>query len=75
MPEIAKGGVLLERVGVLRNFAKLTGKHLYQNLFFNKVAGQPFLQSTSGELLLKCLKRKKANENDEQSYFSKKLIV
>ena len=25
--------------GVLRNFAKLTGKHLCQNLFFNKVAG------------------------------------
>ena len=25
--------------GVLRNFAKLTGKHLYQSLFFNKVAG------------------------------------
>ena len=25
--------------GVLRNFAKFTGKHLYQNLFFNKVAG------------------------------------
>ena len=25
--------------GVLRNFAKLTGKHLYQSLFFNEVAG------------------------------------
>ena len=25
--------------GVLRNFAKFTGKHLRQNLFFNKVAG------------------------------------
>ena len=25
--------------GVLRNFAKLTGKHLCQGLFFNKVAG------------------------------------
>ena len=25
--------------GVLRNFAKFTGKHLYQRLFFNKVAG------------------------------------
>ena len=24
--------------GVLRNFAKFTGKHLYQSLFFNKVA-------------------------------------
>ena len=26
---------------VLRNFAKLTGKHLYQILFFNKFAGLP----------------------------------
>ena len=26
-------------VGVLRNFAKFTGKHLCQSLFFNKVAG------------------------------------
>ena len=25
--------------GVLRNFAKFKGKHLYQSLFFNKVAG------------------------------------
>ena len=25
--------------GVLRNFVKFTGKHLCQNLFFNKVAG------------------------------------
>ena len=25
--------------GVLRNFAKVTGKHLCQSLFFNKVAG------------------------------------
>ena len=27
------------RKGVLRNFAKLTGKHLCQSLFFNKVGG------------------------------------
>ena len=27
------------RKGVLRNFAKFTGKHLPQSLFFNKVAG------------------------------------
>ena len=27
------------RKGVLRNFAKSTGKHLCQSLFFNKVAG------------------------------------
>ena len=24
--------------GVLKNFAKFTGKHLWQSLFFNKVA-------------------------------------
>ena len=24
--------------GILKNFAKFTGKHLYQSLFFNKVA-------------------------------------
>ena len=35
---LATGGVL--KKGVLRNFAKFTGKHLCQNLFFNKVAGQ-----------------------------------
>ena len=27
--------------GVLRNFAKFTGKHLCLSLFFNKVAGRP----------------------------------
>ena len=64
--------------GVLRNFAKFTGKHLCQSLFLNKVEGlrpstflkkrlrhrcfpvnfpkflrTPFLQNTSGSLLLK----------------------
>ena len=29
--------------GVLKNFAKFTGNHLYQSLFFNKVAGKAFL--------------------------------
>ena len=27
------------KIGVLRNFAKFTGKHLCQGLFYNKVAG------------------------------------
>ena len=27
------------KIGVIRNFAKLTGKHLCQRLFFNKVSG------------------------------------
>ena len=65
------------RKGVLRNFTKFTGKHLYQSYYFNKVAGirpatllkktlwhrfftvnfakflkTPFLQNSSGRLLL-----------------------
>ena len=32
---------------VLRNFTKFTGKHLCQNLFFNKIAG--LRQNTSGD--------------------------
>ena len=36
--EAATGNVLLKK-GVLKNFAKLTGKHLCQNLIFNKVVG------------------------------------
>ena len=28
--------------GVLKNFAKFTGKILYQSLFFNKVAGAAY---------------------------------
>ena len=31
--------------GVLRNFAKFTGKHLCKRLFFNKVAGVKFLRT------------------------------
>ena len=53
------------RKDVLRNFAKSTGKHLCQGLFFNKVAGLNFakflrtlfLQNTSGRLFLKRLER------------------
>ena len=33
--------------GVLRNFAKFTGKHLCQSLFFNKVAGGNTLDERS----------------------------
>ena len=35
----SRPGVFCEK-GVLRNFAKFTGKHLCQRLFFNKVAGR-----------------------------------
>ena len=41
--------------GVLRNFTKITVKHLCQSLFFNKVAGlRAFapLQNTNGRLFL-----------------------
>ena len=44
--------------GVLRNFAKFTGKHMCQSLFFNKVAGlRPRLATlnTFGRLLLHAL--------------------
>ena len=35
---------------VLRNFAKFTGKHLCQSLFFNKVAGlAKFLRTPPGD--------------------------
>ena len=30
---------VIYKKSVLKNFAKLTGKHVCQNLFFNKVAG------------------------------------
>ena len=30
---------VFRKKGVLRNFTRFTGKHLYQSLFFNKVAG------------------------------------
>ena len=55
--------------GVLRNFAKFTGKQLCQGLFFNKVAGlncfpvsfakclrTPFLQKPPGDCFLKFLR-------------------
>ena len=58
------------RKGILRSFAKITGKHLCQSLFFNKketltraflcgfckVSKNTFLQNTYGRLLLKITK-------------------
>ena len=44
---------------VLRNFVKLTGKHLYQSLFFNKIASSVFIQKSMFSLLL-------AGNNPEQ---------
>ena len=45
--------------GVLRNFAKFTGKHLCQSLFFNKVLRTPFSQNKSGRLFLNILYSRK----------------
>ena len=30
---------VFRKIGVFRNFTKLTGKHLWQSFFFNKIAG------------------------------------
>ena len=53
-----KTGVLLKKV-FLKLLVKLTGKHLCQSLFFNRVAGlrRNFLQNTSGGCFSKCSKR------------------
>ena len=40
---------VLRKKGVLRNFAKFTGKHLCQSLFFNKDAGLRLAQVFSYE--------------------------
>ena len=38
------------RKGVLRNFTKFTGKHLYQSLIFNKVAGLRLKKETLAQV-------------------------
>ena len=45
------------RRGVLGNFAKFTGKHLCQNLYFNKVAGNIFFFGSSFGVKFKCVKK------------------
>ena len=45
----SRPGVFFKK-GVLRNFAKFTGKLLCQSLFFNKVAGVSFLIKTLAEV-------------------------
>ena len=44
--------------GVLRNFAKFTGKHPCQSLFFNKVAGAGFFCRTPLDDCLFCVDSK-----------------
>ena len=39
---------------VLRNFAKFTGKHLWQGIFLNKVAGLRFATLLKKRLLHRC---------------------
>ena len=40
--------------GILRNFAKFTGKHLCQSLFFNKVAACNFTQKETLAQVFSC---------------------
>ena len=39
---------VLSKKGVLKNFAKFTGKQMCQSLFFNKVAGLILIKKDSG---------------------------
>ena len=58
----------LYKKGALKNFAKFTGKHLGQSLFFNKVAGlrpRGVLKSSHPEVLLKIVVLKKWNNSLE----------
>ena len=47
---------LFYKKGILKKYAKFTGKHLCQSLFFNKIVSlrQRFLQNNPKWLLLKC---------------------
>ena len=45
--------------GVLRNFAKFTGKHLCQSLFFNKVAGAAWKRDSGTGFFLWILRNSK----------------
>ena len=50
-----------EKKGMLKNFAKLAGKHLCQSLFFNKVAGLMPTTLTKKILWHKCFTMNFAN--------------
>ena len=76
------------KTGALKNFAKFTGKHLCQSLFFNKVGGlrppvllkndsakflrTPILQNTSGRLPLE-FKNKDARKKSIDIVYSEHL--
>ena len=69
--------------GILKNFAKFTGKHLFQSLFFNKVTDHfaktlrtPFSQNTSGRLLLNAsLNLILSSSKEIRSKFKEKLKI
>ena len=60
--------------GALKDFAKFTGKHLYQSLFFNKVAGlMPatlFKKETLAQVLF-C----EFCETSKNTFFHRRLLV
>ena len=43
----SSGSEVLFKIGVLRNFTKLTGKHLCQSLFFNEFSYRAALVAAS----------------------------
>ena len=47
--------------GIFRNFAKFTGKHLYQRLFFNKVVGQACFRVNLHSIVLELPARNRRN--------------
>ena len=53
LPEAGTRGVLVKK-GVLRNFAKFTGKHMFQKLFFYKVVTLLKKKSGTGIFLRIC---------------------
>ena len=55
--------------GVLRNFAKLTGKHLCQSLFFNKVADLKYIKKETLAQLFSC----EFLQNSKNTFFTEHL--
>ena len=54
--------------GILKHFAKFTGKHLWQSLFFNKVAGVS-LRTTASEGILR-MRLISVLSSEKTSYFN-----
>ena len=62
MERSSRPDVLCQK-GVLRHFAKFTGKHLCQGLFFNKVAGGATVEMEIFVLLAETFQFSKSQEN------------